>query len=715
LVLDVLESVDWARLHGAYGAAADVPDLIKTMAGRDAEGAAKARRLLEAAVYHQGTTYSASAPVVPFLAELLVTAATHHRADLAWLLGEMAAFNNQRTKHISAVRAAVTAQVDRLLPLLADADTGVREGVAFTLSQCPKRKRHSIPALRACYGAETEPQAKARILASLQRLEPASGLVAAALSAGNPAPVRAAAALILARSDLPWSAEATEAVRDGWAHGEQLEACWWWGRGSSPLEDLVAAIGKRGTECAAVLAMLLESQSAPAREAAARGAVLVVRVHRASRSALAPVLAAALTDQSAQARNLAATALHEAGAAARPAADALARSGTPRAICALIRLGDPRWPALLNDANAADVLAALSQGTRHLPVVPYNPALAAALTATMRTQATTQTQAWNAALELITVWGPDAHTAVPQLLAAYGTPKVPQALAAIGPAAAAALPLLRADVNSADALATHRPFSVSHVEQRLAILRIGNDPGPALDAARAALAKLHDRKPSNHYYHHDLPYDDAVALLDGLGEHARVLLPEIRALLGAFHDYIGLARTAQRLAVAADEITPTVRQVLELAADELRHRTRSFPGDQAAELAADTGDAAVVPLLTPLLADPTPRSRQPAARAIWQLTGSADGLIAPLLREVTSRPPGRWLAALELLAEMGPAAAGALDELREVTGHPWSPFVDKLEFTGAIGLGHTDDAFLAAGRAAIAAIQHGSSPAEHWR
>jgi len=82
-VLDTLASVDWSRLHGAYGPAGDVPELIRTMAGPDAEAADKARRLLAGVVYHQGTTYSASPPVVPFLVELLVAEGTHQRAPLA--------------------------------------------------------------------------------------------------------------------------------------------------------------------------------------------------------------------------------------------------------------------------------------------------------------------------------------------------------------------------------------------------------------------------------------------------------------------------------------------------------------------------------------------------------------------------------------------------------------------------------------------------------
>ncbi|MFD0745939.1 hypothetical protein ACFQ1L_31960 [Phytohabitans flavus] len=390
-MLDGLDAVDWTALHGAYGPAGEVPDLLRALSGPDAEAAGKARRQIEGMACHQGTTYSVSAPVVPFLAELLVSGGTHHRGGLAWLLGQMAAYNNQRTRHIAAVRAAVSAEVDRLLPLLGDPDPEVRAGVAFALSQCPKRKKASLPALRARLAVEDEPQAKARLLAATQWLEPKSDLVTAALAAREPMPVRAAAAILLARSELPWSDEATETVRAGWADGEPLESCWWWGWAGSPLEDLVTGISKRDTDAARVLTVLLASASTSVRQRAAKASVWVMRVQRTSRPALVPVLAAALTDQSVEVRDLAAAALHEAGEAARPAADALAGSASTRSASALLQLGDPRWRDLVTPANVLDVLAGIE--------VPADPALVEALLGT-------RAQDWdNHIRRLLAAWG----------------------------------------------------------------------------------------------------------------------------------------------------------------------------------------------------------------------------------------------------------------------------------------------------------------------
>jgi hypothetical protein len=70
------------------------------------------------------------------------------------------------------------------------------------------------------------------------------------------------------------------------------------------------------------------------------------------------------------------------------------------------------------------------------------------------------------------------------------------------------------------------------------------------------------------------------------------------------------------------------------------------------------------------------------------------------------RPPGfRWHAALDLLAELGPAAAEALADLRAAADHPRCPFVTDLDSSRDRWLGHHDDAFVAATRAAITAIE----------
>jgi hypothetical protein len=700
-VLDDLDAIDWASVHGAYGPAGEVPDLVRALAGPDGETAAKARVLLEGWVNHQGTTYSASPLVVPFLAELIVESGTLHRGELAWMLGGMVAYNNQRTKHIGAVRAAVEAEVGRLTPLLDDADAGVRDGVAFVLSQCPKSKRRTLPLIRARFTAESDPQLRARLLAAVQWLDKKTPLLADGLGADQPPAVRAAAALTLARSDQPWTPEATAAVRDAWAGGEPLEPSWWWGWGSSPLHDLIAGLAGKGPDGAAVLSMLLASRADPVREQAAAAAVFAVRAERRARALLVPALAAALTDASAQVRRDAARALSEAGRAARPAADALAGAAAaiPPALGALVWLDDPRWAALAaaNLRGGIDVAGTLE--VLYEARVGFDAEVVDAITATDPAD-------WHRwGIYLLAAWGAPAAPVVGQLLGLMDAPVhawALDALTAIGPAAAPVLPRLYERLTGPEIATENGNVRIRHVPERIAVLRIGGDPDPALQATRAALDTLRGRTSSGF---HDLPYDGAVQLLDALGEQGQQLRAQVLELVAARSDLIGLARALWRWTGDADEVRPTARKVLELAAAQLRQRSPQHPGLPAIDLAAELGDASLTPLLRPFLADPTSRTRVPAAQAIWRLAGNADGLITPLLDEITGRPPGfRWNQALDLLADIGPAATDALPELRALVDHPRCPFVADLDSTRPRWLGHRDDTFLTATHAAIDAI-----------
>src|SRR5687767_5066378 len=68
-MLDKLDSIEWARLQHAYGAAVDVPQLL-----RDLLVASKREAAIDTLwgnVFHQGSVWQVSAKVVPFLLEIL--------------------------------------------------------------------------------------------------------------------------------------------------------------------------------------------------------------------------------------------------------------------------------------------------------------------------------------------------------------------------------------------------------------------------------------------------------------------------------------------------------------------------------------------------------------------------------------------------------------------------------------------------------------------
>jgi hypothetical protein len=63
--------VDWSKLEQAYGSAGSIPNHIADLASTDADTRGQAYSDLVSTIAHQGTRYSASAPAIPLLLELL--------------------------------------------------------------------------------------------------------------------------------------------------------------------------------------------------------------------------------------------------------------------------------------------------------------------------------------------------------------------------------------------------------------------------------------------------------------------------------------------------------------------------------------------------------------------------------------------------------------------------------------------------------------------
>ncbi|MFX0580720.1 HEAT repeat domain-containing protein [Nocardia nepalensis] len=70
-VLRAIADVDWAELEHAYGPAADAPAHLRALIDGDAEACVDAVGYLDAALLHQGSVYSATAPFVAIVAQLL--------------------------------------------------------------------------------------------------------------------------------------------------------------------------------------------------------------------------------------------------------------------------------------------------------------------------------------------------------------------------------------------------------------------------------------------------------------------------------------------------------------------------------------------------------------------------------------------------------------------------------------------------------------------
>jgi hypothetical protein len=116
---------------------------------------------------------TASAAAIPFLAELAADPYMHARDLLLDVVGRMATSEDGTDATVRAVRAALDAEVPRLLPLLADDDPAVRESAAYALGQCRDRADRIVPRLWDQWMVEDVAEVRASLLAAAGRLDPA--------------------------------------------------------------------------------------------------------------------------------------------------------------------------------------------------------------------------------------------------------------------------------------------------------------------------------------------------------------------------------------------------------------------------------------------------------------------------------------------------------------------------------------------------------------
>lgn len=88
-VFDDLDKVPWGELEHAYGAAEDVPDILRQLLSSDPKIRADAIEQLYGNIFHQGTRYPATPFVVPFLIELCSDPTVPDRFQILSLWGSL--------------------------------------------------------------------------------------------------------------------------------------------------------------------------------------------------------------------------------------------------------------------------------------------------------------------------------------------------------------------------------------------------------------------------------------------------------------------------------------------------------------------------------------------------------------------------------------------------------------------------------------------------
>ncbi|OLF14755.1 HEAT repeat domain-containing protein [Actinophytocola xanthii] len=691
-MLETLDSVPWAELDLAGVSEETLPELLRTMAGPDDEAAVAAFHDVRWEVLHQGTVYAATPAVVPFLVEVLEVVGPVLRGAVVEFLGDLAhtvELDPDEDLRVE-VRAAVTAEVDRLLPMLADDDPWLRYVAAYAVSGCPDRAADVLAVLGRRWQDEPDPRVRAGLVIAAATLDRRTDLVKDGLGTRQPPVVRAAAVLAAVRTGRRWpGAKAVAAVRAAWRDGDPFAGAEWDGDGRwrppdwypEAMADLLDSLPP--TDQPPILAALLHSADPVVRERALFHAGMAIGTRRSLRKSLPPLLVPALADPEPAVRLAAADAIRRAGRAVAPLADTLADladrddEAAGQAVAALVELGDPRAadlvPRHLRGGTAAgDIGVALANAgapaTDTLLSAVRHRLAALAGGAEQRFRVTHEfyrafhISEITALLRLVRAWGPAAAAAAPELIglirAEQAVRDATAALAAMGPAAADVVP----------ELPTFTPGFLErrgNNEVRLAVARarwcLGGEAGPAVDEAWLHVAR-------GGYA------PGGIALLKEIGEPAHVLAPRMRRARDHWlaqeemedrGECVSVARLLWEWTGDPEEARPTTRVMLADIDPDL------IPYDQfeAAILAVELGEPDAVPTLLGML-EPDDRSFlqvMSAHRVLWRRTGNPE----PFLSYVRTRlgadqPPNTtsWPLILDLLAELGPAAAPLHPTLR---------------------------------------------------
>jgi hypothetical protein len=161
--LDELDAVSWRDLEHAYDNAADVPELLRALGDGDLEVLGD----LFGALCHQGRRFSASAPVVPFIAGILA-AGQVDAVSLLMTLGALAVGDEdvyafprppEADGAMDADAVAAYRAVEAELPVAAgfvgSADPPTSAAASWLLSWFPDRAATSLPVVLAAPSSST--------------------------------------------------------------------------------------------------------------------------------------------------------------------------------------------------------------------------------------------------------------------------------------------------------------------------------------------------------------------------------------------------------------------------------------------------------------------------------------------------------------------------------------------------------------------------------
>jgi len=199
-MLEGLDEINWSQLSHAYGAASDVPVLIRQLLSKNFDDRDKALGILMQSIWHQGTIYEASSYTVTFLYKLLKSSETPDKSFVAFLLAHLATgkgyfhyelsekdkqkwrtvFEKQgkslekeiaeEIEHEKNVHQEIEKEFSLLYPYLFCDQAGVRDVIAKVFGEYPRFKSETLPLLEKALTSENDEFAKKAIENSIKIL-----------------------------------------------------------------------------------------------------------------------------------------------------------------------------------------------------------------------------------------------------------------------------------------------------------------------------------------------------------------------------------------------------------------------------------------------------------------------------------------------------------------------------------------------------------------
>lgn len=189
-MFDGLDDIPWKSLRHAHGESTDLPDLLRALAAKDRKARTESLTALFGNIWHQGAVFEATAPVVPFLIELLsapdceetegiielllcIAAGQSYHQVQAPFIGdklepsELRGRISRETAWVEAARCAVEAGWTSYARLLSASKPCVRERAAHLMAACRAQASTTAEVVRAHLAYEATPAVQASLVLAL--------------------------------------------------------------------------------------------------------------------------------------------------------------------------------------------------------------------------------------------------------------------------------------------------------------------------------------------------------------------------------------------------------------------------------------------------------------------------------------------------------------------------------------------------------------------